>query len=92
MTRRKPSRWRPSEATMGGARNDAGNFDSNELPGRAGESNHRRRLLAPTPRGARGPARTGQASSPLAPFALAKRWIASGRCSREGEPGRLPPL
>jgi 23S rRNA (guanosine2251-2'-O)-methyltransferase len=39
MTQRKPSRSRPSEAKMGNSRNDAANFDSNELLGHAGESN-----------------------------------------------------
>jgi 23S rRNA (guanosine2251-2'-O)-methyltransferase len=39
MTHRKPHRSRLSEGTMGSSRNDAGDFDSNELLGRAGESN-----------------------------------------------------
>ena len=39
MTHRKPNRSRLSEGTMGSSRNEAGDFDSNELLGGAGESN-----------------------------------------------------
>jgi 23S rRNA (guanosine2251-2'-O)-methyltransferase len=39
MTHRKPSRTRPSEETMGMSRNNASDFDSTDVLGRAGESN-----------------------------------------------------